>query len=135
MTRNLSRSAAIALSLITLIAGSVAAQDASRDTSALNGSTATAAVVVPSVADSFIVAPATLYAPVAANRVVDRRAQTADAVLAHAMSSSGISRNPAMMIFGGAAIIVGSVIGGNGGAAIAITGGVVGLIGLWNYLR
>ncbi len=134
MTRNLSRSAAIALSLITLIAGSVAAQDASRDTSALNGSTATAAVV-PSVADSFIVAPATLYAPVAANRVADRRAQSADAVLAHAMSSSGISRNPAMMIFGGAAIIVGSVIGGNGGAAIAITGGVVGLIGLWNYLR
>lgn len=43
--------------------------------------------------------------------------------------------NIAMMAVGGAAVVVGLVIGGDGGVIIATTGGVVGLIGLWRYLR
>ncbi len=43
--------------------------------------------------------------------------------------------NIAMMAVGGAAVVVGLVIGGDGGLVIATTGGVVGLIGLWRYLK
>jgi len=43
--------------------------------------------------------------------------------------------NIAMMAVGGAAIVVGLIVGGDGGMIIATTGGVVGLVGLWRYLR
>jgi hypothetical protein len=47
----------------------------------------------------------------------------------------GAGRNVAMMGVGVAAIVVGSLIGGDGGTIIAITGGVIGLVGLFRYLR
>jgi len=47
----------------------------------------------------------------------------------------GAGRNVAMMGVGVAAIVVGSLIGGDGGTIIAIGGGVIGLIGLFHYLR
>ena len=40
-----------------------------------------------------------------------------------------------MMIVGGAALIVGAVVGGTAGTIIMIVGGVIGLVGLWNYLQ
>lgn len=43
--------------------------------------------------------------------------------------------NIAMMAVGGAALVVGLIIGGDGGLIIATTGGVVGLVGLYRYLR
>ncbi len=43
--------------------------------------------------------------------------------------------NIAMMAVGGAALVVGLVIGGDGGLIIATTGGVVALVGLYRYLR
>lgn len=43
--------------------------------------------------------------------------------------------NIAMMAVGGAALVVGLIIGGDGGLIIATTGGVIGLIGLWRYLK
>ncbi len=45
------------------------------------------------------------------------------------------SGNTALMIVGGAALIVGSVIDGDAGSIIMIGGGVIGLYGLWQYLR
>ncbi len=47
----------------------------------------------------------------------------------------GAGSNVAMMGVGAAAIVVGSMIGGDGGTIIAIGGGVIGLIGLFRYLR
>ena len=47
----------------------------------------------------------------------------------------GAGSNVAMMGVGAAGIVVGSMIGGDGGTMIAIGGGVVGLIGLFRYLR
>lgn len=44
-------------------------------------------------------------------------------------------RNTAMMIVGGAALIVGAVIGGTPGTLVMLGGAVVGLFGLWNYLQ
>jgi hypothetical protein len=47
----------------------------------------------------------------------------------------GAGPNVAMMAVGAAGIVVGSMIGGNGGTMIALGGGVIGLIGLFRYLR
>jgi len=41
----------------------------------------------------------------------------------------------AMMGVGAAAIVVGVIVGGDGGAIIAITGGVIGLVGWYRFLR
>lgn len=43
--------------------------------------------------------------------------------------------NIAMMAVGGAALVVGLIIGGDGGLIIATTGGVIGLVGLYRYLK
>ncbi|HEU4996931.1 MAG TPA: hypothetical protein VFT29_19070 [Gemmatimonadaceae bacterium] len=48
---------------------------------------------------------------------------------------SGNGSNIAMMVVGGAGIVVGSVVGGDGGYIIAISGAVIGLIGLFRYVR
>jgi hypothetical protein len=45
------------------------------------------------------------------------------------------AQSPAMMIVGGAALLVGAVVGGDAGTILMVGGGVVGLFGLWNYLR
>ncbi len=44
-------------------------------------------------------------------------------------------RNTAMMIVGGAGLIVGAVIGGTAGTLVMLGGAAVGLFGLWNYLQ
>lgn len=54
---------------------------------------------------------------------------------AQAPAATRVGRNPAMMIVGGAALIVGAVIGGDAGTIVMVGGAVVGLVGLWNYLR
>jgi hypothetical protein len=48
---------------------------------------------------------------------------------------SGIGQPEAMMIVGGAAILVGAVIGGDAGDIFMIGGAVVGLVGLYKYLQ
>ncbi|MEQ1855713.1 MAG: hypothetical protein ABL963_04530 [Longimicrobiales bacterium] len=45
------------------------------------------------------------------------------------------SENVALMIVGGAALVVGSVIGGDAGTLMMVGGGVAGLVGLYRYLR
>lgn len=44
-------------------------------------------------------------------------------------------RNVALMLIGGATLVVGSLVGGDAGTIIMITGGVIGLTGLWRYLQ
>jgi hypothetical protein len=36
---------------------------------------------------------------------------------------------------GAAAVVIGLMIGGNGGTVVALTGGVLGLVGLYRFLR
>ena len=43
--------------------------------------------------------------------------------------------NVALMVVGGAALVTGLVIGGDGGLIIATGGAVVGLVGLYRYMR
>jgi hypothetical protein len=45
------------------------------------------------------------------------------------------SEGAALMIVGGAALVVGSLIDGDTGTIVMVGGGVVGLLGLFRYLR
>lgn len=47
----------------------------------------------------------------------------------------GAGSNLALMGTGGAGVVVGLLVGGNGGTAIALGGGILGLVGLYRYLR
>ena len=49
--------------------------------------------------------------------------------------SQGFGQAGALMIAGGAAVVVGLVIGGDPGTLIAVGGAVVGLYGLYMYLK
>jgi hypothetical protein len=118
---------------VSLIASPLAAQSASRDTTTPSAApiVTVASSVVPSVNDL----RASLVAPTRANARIDKHPRAAEIVPTRAMMPTEVGRSPAMMIVGGAAIVVGAVVGGRGGAAVAIGGGVLGLLGLWNYLR
>ena len=45
------------------------------------------------------------------------------------------SRGVPMMIVGGVALIVGAAVGGDSGNIIMVGGAVIGLIGLWNFVK
>lgn len=47
----------------------------------------------------------------------------------------GAGPNLALMGTGAAAVIVGLMIGGSGGTAVAVGGGALGLVGLYRYIR
>jgi hypothetical protein len=55
--------------------------------------------------------------------------------VAPARGSAGVGQPEALMIVGGAAILVGAVIGGDAGDIFMIGGAVVGLVGLYKYLQ
>lgn len=48
---------------------------------------------------------------------------------------AGLGQSRAMMIVGGAALVVGAVIGHTAGTLIMVGGAVVGLVGLYQYLQ
>ena len=52
-----------------------------------------------------------------------------------AAESSSATASKTMMIVGGAGLIVGAVVGGTPGAVVMVGGTVIGLVGLWNYLK
>jgi Na+-translocating ferredoxin:NAD+ oxidoreductase RnfC subunit len=47
----------------------------------------------------------------------------------------GYGQPVALMVVGGAAVLVGLIIGDGAGAAIAVAGAVTGLVGLYQYLQ
>ena len=51
------------------------------------------------------------------------------------MRDEGLSRNVVWMIVGGATLVVGSVVGGDAGTIMMVTGGVIGLVGLMRFLQ
>lgn len=73
-------------------------------------------------------------APVAPAPIAVRASASVNAPLA-APAPVATSRNVALMVVGGAALIVGAIIGGRTGTIVMVGGGVIGLIGLWNYLQ
>lgn len=63
---------------------------------------------------------------------VEVNAEAADPA---AMAQARVGQSMALMIVGGAALVTGLVIGGDAGTILALGGAVVGLIGLYHYLR
>ena len=59
----------------------------------------------------------------------------AEASTAPAAPRGGYGQPVALMVVGGAAVLVGLIIGGGAGTAIAIGGAVAGLIGLYQYMQ
>lgn len=55
-----------------------------------------------------------------------------DATAAFAVAPN--SQNIAMIIVGGAGLVIGAVVGGDAGTIVMIAGGSVALLGLWRYL-
>jgi hypothetical protein len=49
--------------------------------------------------------------------------------------NAGLGQNEAMMIVGGAAVLVGAIVGGRPGDVFMIGGAIVGLYGLYKYLQ
>ena len=67
---------------------------------------------------------------------VREHAQLSDSATAlPAARRQNVGRPVALMIVGGAAIILGAVIGGDAGTLFMIGGAVTGLIGLYQYLQ
>jgi hypothetical protein len=64
-----------------------------------------------------------------------RHADASAAKAAPAAPRGGRSNGEALMIVGGAAVLVGIVVGNNAGYAISIAGAVIGLYGLYQYLQ
>lgn len=46
----------------------------------------------------------------------------------------GSGEDVALMVVGGAALVVGSIIGGDAGTLMMVGGGVIGLLGLFRYV-
>lgn len=118
-----------------LLAAPLAAQGVSDNPA---GQQNVVAVTAPAVAPSVTVAPATSpvtsMAPTQVAATVGVRAfSTAPALAPSPVPATGNS--PAMMIVGGVALLVGAVVGGDAGLIIMVGGGLLGLYGLWNYLR
>lgn len=140
--RQISTSIGVLLLAAPLLSA-LSAQTAVRDTveqtmSAIVGSMPAATpIAVPGAGTERVRAPSQVV-PAGVTRssgaVVSRADALAVAPLAMRASTSS-PRSTAMMVVGGAAFIVGAVVGGKSGTAVMIGGGILGLVGLWNYLQ
>ena len=84
-------------------------------------------------------APAPLFGPTSESSALSMRVTPVTAPAPAAMTplpaQGSQSANVALMIVGGAGLVIGSIIGGDTGTIVMVGGGVVGLIGLYRYLR
>lgn len=86
----------------------------------------------PVATETAVAAPAPV-GPVQTQVGVTRSTSAAMPMIAQQQNAS--RRDVAWMVLGGATLIVGSIVGGDGGTIIMIVGGVIGLTGLWRYLQ
>ena len=118
---------------VFIFAAPLAAQHAEPD--AMAPSAVPATVSAPAAETVPVAAPAMSLAPTRDNGVVGVRTATTPFTPLARPAAGENSRNTALMIIGGATLLVGAVVGGSAGTIIMITGGAIGLIGLWNYLN
>lgn len=92
-----------------------------------------AAPKAPATTTSFSAKPA--GPTVAASKLgVSQAASSAKAPVAYD-ARLGAGRNVALMVVGGAALIIGAIIGGPAGALVAVAGAAVGLYGLYYFVQ
>lgn len=124
---------ALPLAVALSAASAVIAPSAGAQRSALApAADSTPAVAQPAVAQSVTAQPAAAGPTMDAASVAVRHAPVVDAAAAR---RGGYGQPVALMVVGGAAVLVGLIIGGGAGTAIAIGGAVAGLVGLYQYLQ
>ena len=119
-------------------AGSLAAQGSAQATAASDQQVPVVAAPVADQAPAAMPAPAQAVslAPFAQNATVGVRALSPTPTSPYATPPrEKVGSNVALMIVGGAGLIVGAIIGGTAGTIVMIGGGVVGLVGLYRYLQ
>ena len=120
---------AFALSLVAIMPFALAAQEPAAQTPAPAGASAPAApAVIPD-------APAGPRIETASVAVQPSVASDSTEATQRRSSSRGMGQAQAMMIAGGAAVVVGIIIGDDIGTLIAVSGAIVGLYGLYQYLK
>lgn len=103
--------------------------------------TTPSAVVLPSVTTVAVAAPAPAQpaaGPRNAQSALASPSKSAPFVVGESQNSDdnvGAGSNLALMGVGAAGVVVGLLVGGDGGTIIALTSGVIGLVGLYRYLR
>lgn len=80
-------------------------------------------------------APSTAGPTVSASVAGIKASSTATTKPFAAERNMGAGRNVALMVVGGAALIIGAIIGGTAGVLIAVGGAAVGLYGLYNFVQ
>jgi hypothetical protein len=122
-----------ALSMLVTTAVSAAAQDNTAATGSISASIAIDSTLPSTLqrTDSSVIGPSRdgLRAGVRA-----RTSARPDQPLT-APNQAGLGQARAMMIVGGAALVVGAVIGHTAGTLIMVGGAVIGLVGLYQYLQ
>ncbi len=96
------------------------------------------AAAAPAPAVQITAAPPATVGPVLRSSAVGAVPAHDDALLAQTgalVPATDRTQSRAMMIVGGAALIVGAVIGGTPGTVVMVGGAVVGLFGLFDYLQ
>jgi hypothetical protein len=123
-------------------AGSLAAQGSAQGAAQTTGASDQqgSAVAAPVADPAPVAAPAPAQpvslAPFADNATVGVRSLSPSAPVPYAPPPRDhVGTNVAMMIVGGAGLIVGAIIGGTPGTIVMVAGGVVGLVGLYKYLQ
>jgi hypothetical protein len=92
---------------------------------------ATPAVPAPAVA----AAPTTSVSPRITEHVVGVRRSIATEQPAPTLVPQSRQSGVPLMVVGGAALLVGAVVGGDAGTIVMIGGGIIGLVGLWRYIQ
>ena len=95
-------------------------------------------------ASSLVMPPATIIervpsagpsAPSWKTAIAATPASASAAAAASPIESGSTAENKVLMIAGGAGIVAGAIIGGHAGTVLMIGGSLVGLVGLWHYLK
>lgn len=110
---------------------------------ALSFTTALHAQAPAAAAPASVAVPAPGTGPVLGEPVVGVRAHVGTAAYESAPvaelfpqdRSLGAGRNVAMMLVGGAAVVTGLIIGDDAGTLLAVGGAIVGLYGLYQFLK
>lgn len=130
MSRHRSYATAVA---VLMLASPLGAQGTSRDTSPVRPAPIEAPVVTRSAPDPLgLLSPARVPTWVTADAAVPASTRVAPTRTFFGPQSSA---SAAMMIVGGAAMLVGAIIADKPGTILMVSGGVLGLVGLWRYAR
>lgn len=131
---SLARKVATAFAVMLAASAQLAAQNATSTAASNDQSAAATATAEQPAVNAAAVQPVS-FAPTEANARIGVRAAVSPATIPAEPEHEHMRHSEAMMIVGGAILIVGAVVGGRPGTIIMIGGGTIGIIGLIRFLQ